>query len=239
MRICVISYSGTVGKTTIVAHLFYSRLKKALVFAIETVNETAASLGIPVIQISAEHYDAFYKQILTARDAIVDLGASNVEDFVAGLLRYEGSQIEFDYFVIPVLSGTKEQKECIAMVRLLNSMGIEADRIRIVFNRVRHEVAEEFQLLLNYVAKEGGCWVNQEAAIFENELYDMLMIRRISLGDILADTTNYRELARSFPANGDKKLLAHYTSMHLMQSLAKGVSKNLERVYDLLIPEEE
>ena len=141
MRICVISYSGTVGKTTIVAHLFYSRLKKALVFAIETVNETAASLGIPVIQISAEHYDAFYKQILTARDAIVDLGASNVEDFVAGLLRYEGSQIEFDYFVIPVPSGTKEQKECIAMVRLLNSMGIEADRIRIVFNRVRHEVA--------------------------------------------------------------------------------------------------
>jgi hypothetical protein len=44
-------------------------------------------------------------------------------------------------------------------------------------------------------------------------LYDMLMARHISLADVLADTTDYRELARSLPADGDPKLLSQYTSM--------------------------
>jgi hypothetical protein len=213
MKIIVISYSGTVGKTTIVSNLLYPRLRQAIVYAIETINETAASLGIPVIQISAEHFDKFYCNLILVRDAIVDLGASNVEDFLSGLIRYVGSQLEFDFFVVPVLSGTKEQKEGIAIIRLLNSLGIDPAKIRIVFNRVKHDVSDEFQLLLNYVSKEGGCWVDERAAIFENELYDMLMARHISLADVLADTTDYRELARSLPADGDPKLLSQYTSM--------------------------
>jgi len=237
MKVLVCSYSGTVGKTTFVANLLASRIPRAMVFAIETVNETAASMGIEVTKISGAQYYAYYRMIITVENAIVDLGASNVDAFMAGMVRYDGSQGEFDYIIIPVLSGTKEQKEAMALVNLLTSMDVDPERIRIVFNRVKSDVADEFQLFLNYAKKEKRCWVDERAAVYENELYDMLMVRHISITDVLLDKTDYRKLARLHPIGGDEKILNTYTSMHLMQALAKGVSVNLDKVFNILIPE--
>ena len=35
--------------------------------------------------------------------AIIDVGASNVEDFLKLMQQYDGSHEEFDYFVVPVV----------------------------------------------------------------------------------------------------------------------------------------
>ncbi len=45
MKVAVLNYTGTVGKTTIAAHLLSPRMNNAPIFAIETINETAEGLG--------------------------------------------------------------------------------------------------------------------------------------------------------------------------------------------------
>ena len=45
MKIAVVNYTGTVGKTTVATHLLAPRMGNALVIAVESINETAAGLG--------------------------------------------------------------------------------------------------------------------------------------------------------------------------------------------------
>lgn len=46
MKVAVINYCGTVGKTTIAAHLLAPRMEQARIYAIETINETAGDLCV-------------------------------------------------------------------------------------------------------------------------------------------------------------------------------------------------
>lgn len=231
MKVAVINYTGTVGKTTIAAHLLSPRMNNSPIFAIETINETAEGLGIDVERIKGEKFRDLFKKLIMLDDAIIDIGASNVEAFLDGMVKFEDSHLEFDFFIIPVTSGSKEQKETISMISVLSDFGISADKIKLVFNRVESDVAEEFAPLLNYVKKNKTCIANQDAAIFENELFDMVSIKKITISDALADEADYKAKARELGKDGDTKLKTHYTDMYAIKSLAKSVNRNLDTVF--------
>ncbi|MCA4079445.1 StdB protein, partial [Pseudomonas kurunegalensis] len=46
MKRAILNYSGSIGKTTIAAHLLYPRMPGAAFFAIESINQSALDLGI-------------------------------------------------------------------------------------------------------------------------------------------------------------------------------------------------
>lgn len=46
MKVAVINYSGSVGKTLVSTYLLAPRLKDAKFFAVETINQSASDLGI-------------------------------------------------------------------------------------------------------------------------------------------------------------------------------------------------
>ena len=46
MKVCVISFSGNVGKTTIAAHLLKPRMKEPQVFSVESLNSGIENDGI-------------------------------------------------------------------------------------------------------------------------------------------------------------------------------------------------
>lgn len=234
MKVAVLNYTGTVGKTTIAAHLLSPRMNNAPIFAIETINETAEGLGVDVEKIRGEKFRDLFKKLMLLDNAIIDVGASNVEAFLDGMVKFEDSHLEFDFFVVPVTSGSKEQKETISMVSTLADFGIPADKIRLVFNRVEADVAEEFGPLLNYVKKNKTCIANPEAAIFENELFDMLAVKKIAIADVLADETDYKAKARELGKDGDAKMKTHYSDLHVIKSLAKSVNRNLDAVFSAL-----
>lgn len=233
-KVAVLNYTGTVGKTTIAAHLLSPRMNDAPVFAIESVNETAEGLGVDVEKIRGEKFRELFKKLLLLDDAIIDVGASNVEAFLDGMLKFEDSHLEFDVFLIPVTSGSKEQKESISMIATLADFGIPADKIRVVFNRVDGDVADEFAPLLNFAKKQKNCVVDPEAAIFENELFDMLAVKKLSIGGVLADDTDYKAKARELGKDGDQKLKTHYSDLHVIKALAKSVNRNLDGVFAAL-----
>lgn len=234
MKVAVLNYTGTVGKTTIAAHLLSPRMNSAPIFAIETINETAQGMSIEVEKIRGNRFRDLFKKLMLLDDAIIDVGASNIEAFLNGMVNFEDSYLEFDFFIVPVTSGAKEQKETMSMIATLSDFGIPAEKIRVVFNRVDGDVAEEFGRILNYCKKEKNCIANPAAAIFEVELFDLLSVKKITIGDALGDETDYKAKARELGKDGDAKLKTHYTDMYALKSLSKSVNRNLDTVFSVL-----
>lgn len=110
MKVAILNYTGTVGKTTVAAHLLAPRMENAQVFAVESINETAAGLGIDVEKHNGNKFRELFKKIMLEDDAIIDIGASNIEDFINNMIKFDDSHEEIDFYFIPVTSGTKEQK---------------------------------------------------------------------------------------------------------------------------------
>lgn len=235
MKIAVLNYTGTVGKTTIAAHMLSPRMGGAEVFAIESINETAKGLGVSVETIKGGNYRELFKKLLVLDDAIIDVGASNVEAFLDGMVKFEDSHLEFDLFLVPVTSGSKEQSETIRFVNMLSDFGIPAEKIKLIFNRVDSDVEQEFNALFNYARREKKCVANHKAAIFENVLFDMAAIKKITITAILNDSNDYKTMLRELGKDGDKKLISHYTDMHVMKAGARSVNRNLDDVYAALI----
>jgi len=234
MKVAVLNYCGTVGKTTIAAHLLAPRITGARIYAVETINETAADLGLDIEKMKGEKFGKLFKDLMVADNAIIDVGASNVEDFIDQMVKFEESHVEFDYFVVPVTSGGKEQKETLKTIQALAGVGIPADKIRIVFNRVDTEVMDEFAPVIGYAKQSKAFVANQEAAIYENEVFNLLSAKKTTIAAVLNDETDYRAALKSLDREADKKKITHYTDMHAIKSLAKGVNRQLDTVFGAL-----
>jgi len=230
MKIAIMSYTGTVGKTTIATHLLSPRMKSAPIIAVESINETSAGMGISVEKIKGDRFRDLFQKMMMTDDVIIDVGASNVEDFLDGMFKFEESHVEFDYFIIPVTHGTKEQRETISIIGMLAGLGVPANKIRVLFNRVDSSIEEEFQVLLNYVTKSNSASVNIKAAIFENELFDILAIKKLSIEKLLSDPKDYKALLCD-NKDADEKKRSHWSEMFGLKALAKSVNRNLDACY--------
>ncbi|WP_029774735.1 StbB family protein [Pseudomonas avellanae] len=230
------NYTGTVGKTTIAANLLSPRMDGAPIYAIESINETAENLGLDVEKLRGNKFRELFKRLMLEDQAIIDVGASNVEDFMANLESFEEAHDEIDYYVIPITSGTKEQKETVSMIGTLAAMGIPASKIRLVFNRVKRDVNTEFSIIISYHDRTQLFWINPQCSIFETELFDALSVKRISLNALMADDTDYKAMLKDKSASIQDREL--WSDMYGLKLLAKGVNRKLDVVFTELFREE-
>lgn len=233
MRVAVINYTGTVGKTTVAAHLLAPRMGGAKIFAIESVNQTTSDLGLESEAMKGEKFGVLFRRLLMLESAIIDVGATNVEDFLDRMIKYEGAQEEIDFFVVPVVSGGKEQRETIQLVDALSAAGVSRERVRILFNRVDTDVREEFGPVLQYARQRQTCIANPAAALHETELFDLLAAKRLSIGTLMADETDYRERLRTVD-KADAKAIAHFSDMHALKLLSKAAAPQFDRAFEAL-----
>ncbi|RMN31032.1 Stability/partitioning determinant [Pseudomonas savastanoi pv. glycinea] len=236
MKVVIINYTGTVGKTTIAANLLSPRMDGAPIYAIESINETAENLGLDVEKLRGNKFRELFKRLMLEDQAIIDVGASNVEDFMANLESFEEAHDEIDYYVIPITSGTKEQKETVSMIGTLAAMGIPASKIRLVFNRVKRDVNTEFSIIISYHDRTQLFWINPQCSIFETELFDALSVKRISLNALMADDTDYKAMLKDKSASIQDREL--WSDMYGLKLLAKGVNRKLDVVFTELFREE-
>lgn len=230
MKMMIGSYTGTIGKTTI-AMLFAPLMDSAPIIAVETINETANAAGLDVEKIRGDQFRAIFKKLAMLDNVIVDVGASNIEDFLAGMTKFEDSYLEIDLFVVPVTSGHKELREAIAYIDVLSNFGIPADKIRVIFNRVDSDVEEEFSAILEYAKKTGKCIADVRAAVMENELFSMIGLKKITVTALLEDTTDYRTKARE---EKNEKIRNQHLDMFTMKALARSVNNNLNAVFEVV-----
>ena len=235
MKIIVINFSGNVGKSTVAAHLLKPRMNNAKLFSIETLNNNAASDGVDVETYKGKKYKELMDEIMLLDDAIVDVGASNVEDFSSLMTLYKGSHKQFDCFVVPTVKEKKQSIDTITTINSLLSMGVPKKRIRIIFNKVEigDEIKDEFSELFgleagNYLA------LNEKCVIYNNEAYDQCKELSVPLADIVADKTDYQEQAKTAKNAGDMTEARRCISLALLRMTAITAHENLNDVFSAL-----
>ncbi|RMO29148.1 StbB family protein [Pseudomonas savastanoi] len=229
MKVVIINYTGTVGKTTIAANLLSPRMDGAPIYAIESINETAENLGMDVEKLRGNKFRELFKRLMLEDNAIIDVGASNVEDFMSNLEGFEEAHEEIDYYIVPVTSGTKEQKETVSMIGSLASMGVPSDKIRVVFNRVKRDVQAEFPIITACHERASAFRINYQCAIFESELFDALSINRLSMKSLMEDETDYKTLLKDKNASVQDR--NRWSDMYGLKLLCKGVNRKLDSVF--------
>jgi hypothetical protein len=103
MNIAVINFSGNVGKSTIARHLLAPRIRDAKVIAIESINADDGAQETDE-KLRGRQFSELQARLLSGDNVVVDVGASNVESFVALMSEFDGSHDDFDLFVVPVVS---------------------------------------------------------------------------------------------------------------------------------------
>ena len=238
MKIAVLNFSGNVGKTTVAAHLLKPRMMDAPVYSIESVNVGADANGIDAERMKGKQFGELMDSVMLLDSAIVDVGASNVEDFLKYMDQYSGSHVEFDLFVVPTMKEQKVQADTVNTIATLAEMGIERERIRVVFNRVDSDddVESGFAPVIAMDRGMGYCIADTDCVIYANELFERLKFAGKSLGDIVSDVTDYRELLRQTGKN-DVRQRTHLANMIGMKRLSVSVMGNLDTVFALLVTE--
>ncbi len=230
MRIAVVNLSGSVGKTVATSHLLAPRVPGAEIIAVESTNESAADLGLSVDQLRGEHFGKLFRKLLIARAAIVDVGASNIEDFLAELNKYDQAQAEIDYYVLPVVASGKAQRETIKTIEALAAAGVDRQRIRILFNRVDVQARDEFEAIFAYEKFSGTFLANPDAQVLESEVFDLLANRRLTIEAVLADQSDYRRQLRETDPH-DQEQIERLSDLIALQSLAKPVNRQLDQAF--------
>jgi len=234
MRIAVMNFSGSVGKTTVASHLLAPRMPNAKIFAIESTNETAADLGLDIEKLRGNRFGQLYRDLMLLDTAIVDVGASNIEDFLSCMTQYESSHEDIDRFVLPVIASGKAQRETIQTALALAQVGVSPEKIRIVFNRVETDIDTEFSGLIGFHAKNPIFHVDERVAIYESELFELLANRRMSLADVVGDKTDYRQRLRELdPADHESR--SEFVSRRILQTLAGPVERQFATAFAALM----
>ena len=229
MKVAVINFSGNVGKSTVARHLLAPRMNSATVVPVESIN----SDGTQDEAIKGKQFGELQEALMLLDDAVVDVGASNVEDFVNLMKQYKGSHEDFDYFVIPTVPKNKQMRDTISTIDALSDIGVPAKKIRLVFNMVEIDDVPErvFAGLFEYHASSKSFTLRPDAVIHVNDIYGKLKGAEQGIKDILNDPTDYKEKIKT-AKDADEKL--HFAQMVGIKRLAAGVTEELDAVFKTL-----
>ncbi|OQR35349.1 hypothetical protein BWR15_15570 [Pseudomonas sp. T] len=139
--------------------------------------------------VRGEEFKKIYLEMVMNDDLVVDVGASNSEAFFEGLASFEAGYDEVDLFVIPVVSGAKEQAESILTAKALRAMGVDKNKVVVVFNRVKRSVCEEFPEVL-HAAEVVGFIADPRCMVFENDIYADLIDLKLNLQSACDDVAH-------------------------------------------------
>lgn len=233
MKVAVLNFSGNVGKTTVAGQMLKPRMGDAPIFSIESINSGADADGLNVEKMKGKKFGELVDELMPLDSAIIDVGASNVEDFLKLMQQYHGSHEEFDFFVVPVVKEKKVQADTVNTIRALQKIGVERKRIRMVFNKleVDESASDEFAALFGLAESEKSFVVKPEAVIYANEVFERLKAVGKSLGDITADKTDYRAQLRQAKDDDEKEMCVR---MVALKRLAVTANKNLDDVFKVL-----
>jgi len=229
MKIAVINFSGNVGKSTLARHLLLPRIPGAKLLGVESLNSDEGG----ATTVRGRQFADLQEYLQTVESAVVDIGASNVEELMSLMRMYHGSHEDIDCFVVPTVPPVKQQKDTTATLLELASLGVSPSRLRVVFNMVelRTEVERTFEPLLAFLAAHPIAIANPRAYLSANELY--ARVKRVDgdIGSLAAETTNFKDLINKAATVPEKLQLAQKLATH---RLARGVLPELDACFEAL-----
>jgi hypothetical protein len=210
MKIAITAFTGKVGKSTLCNTFAYPRMQEATIIRMETINDSGLSGAKKEIVIKGRDLAKLETELAKTNEAIVDIGASNVEAFMLALNSQFESHYAIDYYVVPVKADAKaqiEMAETMKTLQALSALGIEPERIKVLFNRlpVDADVEEECRALIGMHKKMPIFTLNMLAVIHESEAFAALAAAKKPYLEMLADPVNYRQELNKIPLENEKE----------------------------------
>lgn len=227
MNIVLVNFSGNVGKSTLCQYLLRPRIN-AEIFAVETIN---ANEFDDVAKLKGEQFKELITNIDSCENSIIDVGSSNVEDFFEQAKKLKASG-EFDFFIIPVTPIVKQQEDTISTIKFLLSLGVNKEKIHVVFNMVDDfDLFErDFSILIKFNSKTDSFDLNTNLIISNNDFYAENKGSGKTIDDIVNDKRNFKELIR-ISRRSNPELIPELSHERIVQMLARGVKEELEEVF--------
>jgi len=234
MKIAVLNFSGNVGKTTIAAHLLKPRMPQAKIYSIESINIDGECDGVNVEKMRGKNFGVLIDELITLNEAIIDVGASNIEDFIKLMQHFDSSHEVFDLFLIPITKEKKVQSDTINTILALQKLGVEKNKIRVLFNKLDiDELAkEEFSAIFAAAKINDSFLVNENSVIYINEIFDRIKAVGKSLLEISQDTTDYKARLKEDISNDERVFCVQ---MIALKRLAVTANKNLDTVFETIV----
>jgi MinD-like ATPase involved in chromosome partitioning or flagellar assembly len=229
MKLAVISFSGNVGKTTIARHLLAPRVPGAKVLSIESINVDGDQDHV----MRGRQFAELQEYLQVFQNVVVDIGASNVEELLALMRRYRGSQEDFDYFIVPTVPTRKQQQDTIATLAELSRLCIAPGRVRLVFNMLEDasEFERVFEPVLAFVRQTHVADVSPECRLGFNEIYARVNGAASDISALAADPTDYKAEIAATSDTAQRLALAQRLAVG---RLARGVVPELDACFTAL-----
>lgn len=203
-KVALLSMNGSTGKTLISTHLFLPRMDNPTFFAVETINLSASDLGVKKVEtLAGRDFGELIEMMVLEDNAIVDVGASNIEAFFSAMSRFDGAIEEFDKYVIPATPEAKSWKEALKTISALSLLGIPAEKIIFLPNRIENDPREELPEAFEYLEETKEATIVDNAFVYESEVFDYLSFHSMSFNELIGDNVDYRQLAKE-TKNKDK-----------------------------------
>ena len=229
MKVAVINFSGNIGKTTVARDLLAPRIPGAEVVAVESLNADDSEAQA----LRGRQFGELQEYMHTVDSAVVDIGASNVEDLLGLMQRYQGSHEDFDCFIVPTVGPVKQQHDTVTTLVELSRLGVRPERIRLLFNMVddARTLHLTFTPLLGFLAEQPIAGADPRCYVRTNEIYQRLRGSGADLVALAHDAADYKaEIARA-TSTEDKLTLAQKLAT---QRLARGVVPELDACFAAL-----
>jgi len=238
MKILIMHNSGNVGKSLITREVFYQNFdsENKMVLEIESRNASSSNFNMDVVRIDFEKPTAL--QDLTQYgiiydDYILDIGSSEIKDFLHAIEKTREILDEFDLIIVPTIKDQKiipDTKKTMMIIRLLGC----GDKLQILFNRITNPstIEEDFESLFTWAKKEKfNLDSNLYLADYTESTNDLIKEKKLS-SEILNDQTDYRALAIKHYQEGDNEKSRKASNRLLTQRIAKSLNTDAKIIYE-------
>lgn len=244
MKICVLNLSGNVGKSTLAVHLLAAFAPDSRIISVESVNATAADdvEGLDIEGLSASRFKEIFREIMVNDELIVDVGASNVAVFMTEMTRFKSAVGEFDLVLVPTVPADKQQRDTIATIDWLHKLGIDGNRVRVVFNQYPTEALEPVELVYSQVVGygaiegKGKAVYEPHAVVARNEAYEFAKLSRKTVRELAGKDTDWKNARKEAKRIGDVEALERAMAGQMTHDLAVTAQENLMQVHATLFP---
>lgn len=242
MKICALNLSGNVGKSTLAVHLLAAYSPGARILSVESINASAADAmqGVDVEEIGASRFKEIFRELMQSEDIIVDVGASNVAAFMTEMKRFKSAVGEFDMVLVPTVPAAKQQLDTIATIGWLNELGLDSQKVRVVFNQYASNTQDPVEIVyaqvVGYAAADGkGKAIYEPHAVVDhNEAYEFAKEAGQVVRELASSTIDWKAARGEAKRAGDMVALERAMSGQMTHDLAVTAHENLARVHAIL-----
>ena len=244
MKICVLNLSGNVGKSTLAVHLLAAFAAGAKIISVESINASNVNdvEALDVEELSASRFKEIFREIMLNDDVIVDVGASNVAAFMTEMTRFKSAVGEFDLVLVPTVPADKQQRDTIATIDWLHKLGIDGQKVRVLFNQYATESLEPIELVYAQVAGygategKGKAVFEPHAIVMQNEVFELAKSSKKTIMELAQDGTDWKAARGDAKRAGDPVALERAMAGQMTHDLAATAHENLSQVHRMLFP---